>query len=68
MRQDNKEFVSMLNIIRTCSHADDDFTFLNKHCYRLAPNDPNFPYLFYLDKNLHEHNERMLSLNTKKQL
>lgn len=65
LRQDNKEFVSILNIIKTCSHIDGHLAFLNNHCYRSIPNYPIFPYLFYLNKNAHEHNERMPSLINK---
>lgn len=33
MQQENKEFMSILNKIRTCSHTDDDLRFLNTHFY-----------------------------------
>ena len=62
MRQENKDFVSILNIISTCSQTKVDILYLNNHCYKSPPIDPMFPYLFYLNKDVQEHNRKMLNL------
>lgn len=61
-KKDNKDFVSILNRIRTCSHTNNDNDYLNKLYYKPAPRDPMFPYLFFINKDVKKHNEKMLSL------
>ena len=61
MRQDNKEFVSILNRIRTCEQTTNNIAYLNKHCYKCPRNDRTFPYRFHLNKDVQQHNEKKLS-------
>ena len=56
-------FVSILNIIRTCSKIYEDINFLKKLCYIQLPQDPNYPYLFYSNKYVQEHNKKMLLIS-----
>lgn len=62
MRQDDKIFIAILNRIRTCSQTNSDISYLNKHCYRSAPDDPTFPYLFHQNMHVQQHNQKMLLL------
>ena len=39
----------------------EDIEYINHHCYRSPPLDPLFPYLFYKNKDVQRHNEKMLS-------
>jgi hypothetical protein len=62
MRQKNIDFIRILNKMRLNKQSDEDIEYINAHYYRAAPIDPLFPYLFYRNKDVNEHNDRMLSL------
>ena len=62
MRQKYYTFISILNRIRKNCQTELDIAWLNKQCYRQPPNDPSFPYLFFINKDVDEHNIKMLSL------
>lgn len=62
MQQENKEFVSVLNKLRIWSHTDNYLVYLIENYYRCLLNDPKFTSLFYLNKDVKKHNEKMLSL------
>ena len=62
MRQKNIDFIRILNKMRLNKQSDEDIEYINAHCYRAAPIDPLFPYLFYRNKDVNEHNDRMLSI------
>ncbi len=62
MRQKNLDFIRILKKLRLNKQSDEDIEYINAHCYRAAPIDPLFPYLFYRNKDVNEHNDRMLSI------
>ena len=61
MSEESKDFVSILNRIRTCSQTKEITFYLTNHCYKSPANDPMFPYIFYLNKDVQEHNRNMLN-------
>jgi hypothetical protein len=61
MRQRDKDFIRVLNKMRLNEQSNDDIEYINNHCYRSPPIDPLFPYLFYKNKDVQRHNEKMLS-------
>jgi hypothetical protein len=61
MRQRDKDFITVLNKMRLNEQSNDDIEYINSHCYRSPPIDPLFPYLFYKNKDVQRHNEKMLS-------
>jgi len=61
MRQRDKYFITVLNKMRLNEQTNDDIEYINSHCYRSPPIDPLFPYLFYKNKDVQIHNEKMLS-------
>ena len=60
MRQKDKDFIKILNKMRLNEQSTDDIEYINRHCYRPAPVDPLFPYLFYKNKDVQRHNEKIL--------
>ena len=60
MRQTDQTFISILNRIRRNIQTESDIAFLNNHCCRPTPVDPAFPYLFFRNKDVQEHNARMV--------
>jgi hypothetical protein len=62
MRQIDETFIAILNRMRTNSETHDDLTYTNLKCLRPAPTDPTFCYLFYINKDVANHNSHMLSL------
>ena len=53
-------FVSILNRIWTNTQTKADIAFLNRIFHRQARQDPTFPYLFYRNKDVEEHDKKML--------
>ena len=62
MRQRNETFIAILNRMQTNNQRHDDLTYINSRCMQLAPTNPNFPYLFYTNRDVAMHNRYMLSL------
>jgi hypothetical protein len=62
MRQTDETFIAILNRMHTNNQTHDDLTHINLRCLRPAPTDPTFPYLFYKNKDVSNHNNHMLSL------
>ena len=60
MRQKDEDFIKILNKMSLNEQSTDDIEYINHHCYRPAPVDPFFPYLFYKNKDVQRHNEKML--------
>ena len=60
MRQKGEDFIKILNKMRLNEQSVDDIEYINRHCYRLAPVDPLFPYLFYKNKDVQRHNEKII--------
>jgi len=40
--------------------SDEDIEYVNNSLDRISPLDPLFPYLFYRNKDVQKHNEKML--------
>ena len=68
MRQKDIDFITILNKMRLNKQSDNDIQYINAHCYRSTPIDPLFPYLYYRNKDVHKHNDKMLSLVKEKLL
>lgn len=47
--------------MRVNQQYDEDIKCINGKCYRLAPLDPLYPYLFYRNRDVQKHNKKMLS-------
>jgi ATP-dependent DNA helicase PIF1 len=62
MRQTDETFIAILNRMCTNNQTHDDLTHINLRCFWPAPTDPTFPYLFYRNKDVANHNSHMLSL------
>ena len=62
MHQTNEYFIFTLNRICTNTQTKEDFQYLNRNCLRSTPNEPTFPYLFYRNKDVAIHNNKMLSI------
>ena len=53
------ELIKILNKMRINKQSDEDIQYINSHCHRTPPIDPFFPYVFYKNKDVKKHNERM---------
>lgn len=62
MNQKYEKFISILNRWKTTTQTKDDLEYLNKKCVRPAATDPSFPYLFYKNKDVSLHKNKMLSI------
>jgi hypothetical protein len=62
MHQTEETFIAIMNRMRTNSQTHDDLTHINLRYLRATPTDPTFPYLFYKNKDVANHNSHMLSL------
>jgi hypothetical protein len=62
IHQKNTCFVNVLNKMRLNQQSKKDIAYINDHCHRPPPLDPLFPYIFYRNKDVHNHNAKMLSL------
>jgi hypothetical protein len=47
--------------MRLNEKSNDDIEYINHHCYRSPPINPLFPYLFYRNKYVQRHNDKMLA-------
>lgn len=56
------------NRMRLNTQTDQDIAYVNNNCYRMAPLSPVFPYIFYRNKDVHNHNAKMLSLTEGEQI
>ena len=68
MRQKDTHFVTVLNIIRLNEQSKEDIDYINDNCFRPPPLDPQFPYVFYRNKDVESHNTKMLSLTHGEQI
>ena len=68
MCQKDIDFITILNKMRLNKQSNSDIQYINDHCYRPAPIDPLFPYIYYKNKDVHKHNDKMLSLVKEKLL
>jgi len=62
MHQTDEIFIAIQNRMRKNNQTYDDLTYINLRCLRIAPIDPTFPYMFYINKDVAKHNNHMLSL------
>lgn len=62
MHQKDETFIQTLNRIHTNDQTEKDLQYLNRNCLQPAPDDPSFPYLFYRNKDVVAHNNKMLSI------
>jgi hypothetical protein len=62
MCQTDETFIAILNRLRTNNQTHDDLTHINLRSLWPAPTDPTFPYLFYRNKDVANHNNHMFSL------
>ena len=68
MHQKDTHFVTVLNRIRLNEQSKEDIDYINKNCFRPPPLDPQFPYVFYRNKDVQSHNTKMLSLTHGEQI
>lgn len=68
MRKKDPLFIDVLNRMRLNTQTDQDIAYVNNNCYRMAPLSPVFPYIFYRNKDVHNHNAKMLSLTEGEQI
>jgi hypothetical protein len=62
MHQTNETIIEIMNRMCTNNQTYDDLTYINLRCLWPAPTNPMFPYLFYRNKYVANHNIHMLSL------
>jgi hypothetical protein len=62
MCQTNEKFIAILNRMWKNNQTFDDLKYINSSCMQPASIEPNFPYLFYKNKDVAAHNKYILSL------
>jgi hypothetical protein len=55
MRQNNINFINILNRFQTTSQTFEDINFINKTCFKTPPMDNTLPYLFYTNVKITTH-------------
>jgi hypothetical protein len=66
MRQNDDQFIEVLNRFWTTTHNPVDISFLNNICLHQPPNELDFPYMYYTNKSTKEPNNFVFE-NTKGQ-
>lgn len=51
-----------MNRICLKNQTKEYFQYLNSNCLQYTPNDPTFPYIFYINNGVAIHNDKMLSI------
>jgi len=59
MRQNDLEFISILDKFSTTLQTSKDIEFLNKICFKIPPIDNTLPYLFYTNVKTIQHNKNI---------
>ena len=59
MRQKYIDCITILNKMRLNKQSNNGIQYINAHYYRPTPIDPLFHYLYYRNKDVHKHNDRM---------
>lgn len=68
MRQKDPLFIDVLNRMRLNMETDQDISYINNNFYWPTPLYSMFPYIFYRNKDVHNHNAKMLSLTKGEQI
>jgi hypothetical protein len=61
MRQSDLKFIETLNRFRTSTQTLADIHFINNECFRQPPKSLTIPYLFYTNKHVAKHNEKVFN-------
>jgi hypothetical protein len=59
MRQQDVQFIGILNRFRTAIQTEHDIQCINRLCYRSPPSDMTFPHLFYTNVLADAHNKHV---------
>jgi hypothetical protein len=59
MRQNDINFINILNRFRTTLQTFEDINFINKICFKAPPMDNTLPYLFYTNAKTTTHNNNI---------
>jgi hypothetical protein len=57
MHQSDEKFINILNQFQTITKLQSYVDTINNQCFHTLPNDPKFPYLFYMNEAKRKHNE-----------
>jgi hypothetical protein len=59
MRQNDINFINILNRFRTTTQTFENINFINKNCFKTQPMDNTLPYLFYTNEKTTTHNNNV---------
>jgi hypothetical protein len=57
MCQSDEQFINILNQFRTTTQLQSNVDTINNQCFHTPPNNPKFPYLFYMNAATQKHNK-----------
>jgi hypothetical protein len=55
--QIHEQFIKILNRFQIATQLQSNVDTINNQCFHTLPNDPKFPYLFYMNEAKKKHNE-----------